>query len=103
MTTWQLEYDHPLVEFDDCETCCIKSDLHYSYDFSAACWSYLNTPVVLYSWQHEIPLGYISRDNLVPIYSIDALSKFINQRKIDITKAQEQAATEALLQQIEQL
>lgn len=103
MTTWQLNHEHPLVEYDDCERCCIKSDLHDSYVLSAACWSYLNTPVILYSWQHEIPLGYISRDNLVPIYSIDELSKFIEQRKIDITKAQERAINESILEQIEQL
>lgn len=103
MTTWQLEYDHPLVEFDDCERCCYKLELQYSTMYFAGCWSYLNTPVILYSWQHEIPLGCIARDNLVPLYSIDELSKFIKQRKIDITKAQEQAATAELLQQIEQL
>ena len=103
MTTWQLDHEHPLVEYDDCDTCCYKLDLHASFDVSAACWSYLDTPVVIYSWQHEIPLGYLARDNLVPLYSIDELTNFIKQRKIDITNAQEQAATAALLQQIEQL
>lgn len=103
MINLQLNQEHQLIEYNDCKECCDELDLQYSCKFATIYWSYLNTPVVRYSWQHEIPFGYISNDKLIPIYSIDELSKFIEQRKIVINKAQEQTVNESLLDQIEQL
>lgn len=101
MTNQQPE--HPTISFEDCSKLCSKSNLNLSYFLPAGCWTFYSKLVIIYDWQRNIPYGNIPLDDAIPLYTVDELTNFIEQRKIDILKAQEQTVNANLLDQIEQL
>jgi len=97
MSHWALETDYEPIEAGLVYRICKDR-----YIDSQETFGYQNYPIIKYSWQFELPLGMYNKE-FISLLTEEDLIKYIEDSKIKISQLLEAAATQELLQQIENL